>query len=456
MPARRAAAGLVPLGLAAALLAACAAPAPRRSPRGEDAEILRRQQRVSAVGEAFPFFWDAEVLAAVGRTGDDIARAAGMAEEGFHYYVLAEPVLNAFTSPTGDIFFFTGQLGAMRSRDELAGVLAHEIAHVRAGHYERIQRSSALGTVPAVAAIILTGGNPAVFAGTLALLESYQLAFSREMEEEADRLSVIYLRSTSYDPRGLVGALGLIERGERLVPTGVPESLRTHPLTASRIGALENAIGLPPGGTWTPPPDPAWERVRAIVAVREDPVRAVREYGERAASGAAPDLALLGLVQLRRGDPAAAADALRRAAAGAPEDAAVAADLGAALWALGDASGATAELERALRLPGGDSSSVAHYLLGELLRAAGREEEARAQYRRAAGLEPALAEAHYQLALSLGPVGQRGEADFHFGRAAELRGDYAGALASYRRARPQLGADPVWAARIGEALRRME
>ena len=66
-----------------------------------------------------------------------------------------------------------------------------------AGHYERISRSASLGTIPAVAAIILSGGNPAVLAGALALLESYQLSFSREMETEADRLSMMYLRQTT-------------------------------------------------------------------------------------------------------------------------------------------------------------------------------------------------------------------------------------------------------------------
>jgi len=411
---------------------------------------------VTSVGAAYPFFWDPEVLAAIRGTGDEVARAAGMAEGGLHYYVLAEPVLNAFTSPTGDIFFFTGQLRAMRSRDELAGVLAHELAHVRAGHFERLQRSSALGTVPAMAAIILSGGNPAVVASTLAVLESYQLAFSRDMEEEADRLSVVYLRGTRYDPRGLVGALGLIERGEQLVPSGVPEAMRTHPVTATRIGALEDALGLAPGQRYEPPADPAWERVRAIVAVREDPAVAEREYRERAASGAPADLALLGLVELRRGDAGAAVAALRPAVAAEPGNARYAADLGAALWALGDAAGARAELERAVRLPGGASSSVPHYLLGEIARAAGDGPGALAAYRRATELAPPLPEAHYQLALALGAAGEHGEADYHFGRAAELRGDYVGALASYRRARRLLRDDPVWAARIGEALRGME
>jgi predicted Zn-dependent protease len=438
-------------------LAACAAEsAPRREKSAEERDVLDRQQRLSSVGAEFPLLWDAEILDALRRTGGDIALAIGAPVDTYHYYIIDKPILNAFTSPNGDIFFFTGQLAAMRSSSELAGVLAHEIAHVQAGHYERISRSASLGTIPAIAAIILSGGNPAVFAGALALLESYQLAFSRDMEEEADRLSTIYLRRTAYDPRGLLGALRLIEAGERLVPYGVPESLRTHPLTPSRIGALQDGLGLPPGEIYRPGPDSGWDRVRAILLATDEPVRALREFGDRAGSGLALDLDLLGVVHARRGDPAAAAVQFRRAVAAAPGEARYAIDLGRALWALGDAPGARAEIERALRLPGGAADSFAHFVLGEIARSEGRAGEALERYARATELGPPLAEAHYQFALALSGTARLGEADFHFARSAGLRGDYTGALASYRRARERLGSDAAWAARIDAALAHME
>ena len=438
-------------------LAACATDtAPQRQQRAEDRDALSRQQRVDSVGSEFPLLWDAEVLDALRHTGGDIARAIGVPEDTFHYYVIDKPILNAFTSPTGDIFFFTGQLAAMHTSSELAGVLAHEIAHVRAGHYERISRSASLGAIPAIAAVILSGGNPAVFAGAIALLESYQLAFSRDMEDEADHLSMVYIRRTSYEPRGLIGALGLIEAGERFMPSGMPESLLTHPLTPSRIGALQNSLGLPPGEVYRPGPDPGWDRVRAILLAIDDPGRALREFGERAGSGLALDLDLLGVVHARHGDPAAAVAQFRRAVAAAPGEARYAIDLGAALWALGDAPGARTEMERALRLPGGAANSLTYFVLGEIARSEGKAGEALEQYARATELGPSLAEAHYQFALALSGTARLGEADFHFARAAGLRGDYTGALKSYRRARERLGSDPVWSARINAALAHME
>jgi predicted Zn-dependent protease len=451
---RLCAAVLLPLALAGAC--ASAPPKPRPQVSAEERDVLRRQQQLNQVGAEYPFLWDPEVLEVLQSTGWQIAHAVGAAEGEQHYYVIDKPILNAFTSPTGDIFFFTGQLAAMHNRSELAGVLAHEIAHVRAGHYERISRSASLGTIPAVAAIILSGGNPAVMAGAMALLQSYQLSFSREMETEADRLSMLYLQQTDFDPRGLIGALQVIETGERLAPYGVPEQLRTHPLTSTRLAALADGLGLPPGEPYVPAPDPVWDRVRAIVLAIDEPARALREFGPRAASGAALDLDLLGVVYARHGDPVRAAAQFRLAVAAAPGEARYAIDLGVALWSLGDAAGARAELERALRLPGGSSNSLAHFVLGEVARSEGRADDALARYARAVELGPQLSEAHYQYALALSGTQRLGEADFHFGRAAALRGDYLGAVNSYRQAREKLGADPAWSARLDQALRHME
>ena len=82
---------------------------------------------------------------------------------------------------------------------------------------------------------------------------------------------------------------------------------------------------------------------------------------------------------------------------------------------------------------------MAHFVLGEIARSEGRPDEALARYARAVELGPQLAEAHYQYALALGGTRRLGEADFHFARAAGLRGDYLGALAGYRRARESSG-----------------
>ena len=128
-----------------------------------------------------------------------------------------------------------------------------------------------------------------------------------------------------------------------------------------------------------------------------------------------------------------------------------------ALWALGDAPGARAEIERALKLPGGSANSFAHFVLGEIARSEGRTPRRSSGTRAPPNSAPPLAEAHYQYALALSGTARLGEADFHFARAAGLRGDYTGALPELP-ARPGDAwvADPDWSPRIDAALAHME
>ena len=96
-------------------LAACATDSTsRRDIPAEERDVLSRQQRLSSVNAEFPLLWDGEILDVLRRTGGDIALAIGAPVNSYHFYVIDKPIFNAFTSPTGDIFFFTGTLAAMR------------------------------------------------------------------------------------------------------------------------------------------------------------------------------------------------------------------------------------------------------------------------------------------------------------------------------------------------------
>ena len=265
--------------------------------------MIRRQQQVSSVGAVFPMLWDPEVLEQLhrsagrsrGRSAPPRTRSATTSSTSRSSTRSPRRRATSSSSP--------GMLTATRTRSELAGVFAHEIAHVQAGHYERLSRRSSLGAVPALAAIILSGGNPAVIYGALALLESYQLAFSREMETEADRLSVIYLRRTSFDSHGLIGSLRLIEQGERLVPAGGIEGLRSHPLTVSRITELQSSLGLAPGRSTGRGPTRSGTGCGPSCWPTATRRRRCGSSASAPRSAAPLDHDLLGVVHLRRGDP---------------------------------------------------------------------------------------------------------------------------------------------------------
>jgi len=439
-------------------LLGCASAPQQPQDRGRE-RIIERQRMVWVIGEEYPFIWDPEVVAFVSRIGNSLAQAMGVSQNTFHYYVIDQPTVNAFTTPLGDIFVFSGMLMGMRNSSELAGVLAHEMAHVRADHFTEMQRRATLGSIPGFVAAILSRGDPRVIATTIAAAQSYQLHWSREMEIESDRLALQYLRSTRYDPAGLLGALEVIEKGERLVPAGsVPEGLLTHPVISFRIASMEGSLGMEPGRRYLPAPDREWERMSAVLlALSEKSSVARAKYRQGPSnSGKETDLALAGLVLSRLGDYPAAEERLRRALSEDPRSHLLLSDLGAALFHQGKIDEARGLLLRSLQEAGGEEYSYPHYYLGEISRQEGDGEAAFREMQRAVAAWPPISEAHYQLALMLAEKGRLGEADYHFGRAARLRGDFASALRSFTRAEARLGSDPSWSARISEELWRMQ
>ena len=118
----------------------------------------------------------------------------------YNFYVLNDPNINAFAAPAGHIFVYSGLINLLDNESELVGVLSHEIGHVTARHIaQQIEKASKL-SLPTLAAIMagvmVAGGGEAteaIIAGTIAGETSLMLKFSREDEEEADRLGFCVL-----------------------------------------------------------------------------------------------------------------------------------------------------------------------------------------------------------------------------------------------------------------------
>lgn len=449
-------AGLPAAVAAAALLfSGCASVSVSERDRGRE-RIVERGKMIRYFGDEYRFIWDPEVVAPIGRIGLTISRAVGAPDNSFHFYVLDSPMVNAFTSPLGDIFIFSGMLVKMRNSSELAGVLAHEIAHVRADHFAKQQKKAALGNIPALMAAILSGGDPRVIAGAIALAQSYQLHWSREMELESDRLALQYLRKTSFNPEGLLGGLDVLQQGERLIPSDAPEHLLTHPVMSDRLASMEVGLGMSPGTAYEPDHDPAWDRLRAVLlALTERPDVARGMVEARSFAGAGEGESLAGLVLARQERYHEAKEKFLQANLAAPANPHYLADLGASLFLMGEFGEAQEALHRSLVLDRNGGSSYTHYYLGKIYQIEKDGAAADESFRRAVHSWPPLPVAHYQFALLLSGEGKLGEADYHFGKAARLRGDYAAALRSFSRARSRLGSDPIWSIRIDEELQSM-
>ncbi|MFO8049615.1 MAG: M48 family metalloprotease [Desulfosudaceae bacterium] len=172
--------------------------------------------------------------------------AAVFPEEAFEYkfYIIENPVYNAFAAPAGHVFINSGLISAMDSEEELAGILTHEIAHVYCRHIaEKIdqQKKISLATLAGMAAAVFLG-SPALAIGSAASGQAASLAYSRQDERQADQLGVKYLCQAGYSARGLLTILEKIQSRNWFSVYDIPSYLSTHPGTDERIAYLDTLL----------------------------------------------------------------------------------------------------------------------------------------------------------------------------------------------------------------------
>lgn len=162
----------------------------------------------------------------------------------YHFFIINDPSLNAFAVPGGYIGIHSGLLLAATNEDELAGVLAHEIAHIQQRHLPRLLAEAKRAQVPrlatVLAAILLSGASGGgaqalATAGAAADIQN-QLNFTRRFEQEADRLGLSALARAGFDTEGLPAFFERLQTWSRLNEGNtLPPFLRTHPVTSDRI-----------------------------------------------------------------------------------------------------------------------------------------------------------------------------------------------------------------------------
>jgi predicted Zn-dependent protease len=157
---------------------------------------------------------DPQVTEYINEIGHRIAAQANTeGNHEFSFFVVDNNVINAFALPGGFIGVHTGLLEATRNEDELAGVLAHEVAHVTQRHIARRihanQRQSILSTAIMLGAILAgaAGGGGDVMQGAIAVAQGtaaqQQINFTRSNEYEADRVGISALAAAGFDPQGI-------------------------------------------------------------------------------------------------------------------------------------------------------------------------------------------------------------------------------------------------------------
>ncbi|MEK7752733.1 MAG: M48 family metallopeptidase, partial [Acidobacteriota bacterium] len=178
----------------------------------------------------------------VNRIGQNIVRNSD-AKVPFTIKVLDAEEVNAFALPGGFFFVNTGLLLRAESESELAGVMAHEIAHVAARHGTRQATRGQLVNIASIPLIFMGGwaGYGVRQAASLAIPIGF-LSFSRGFESEADLLGLQYLYKTGYDPTAFVDFFEKIQSDEKRKPGTMSKVFASHPLTDDRIKDAQKNI----------------------------------------------------------------------------------------------------------------------------------------------------------------------------------------------------------------------
>ena len=203
---------------------------------------------------------DPEVSEYLNSIGTKLAAQSPDGGRGFQFFAVKDGDINAFAVTGGYVFINYGLILATRNESELAGVMAHEIAHVTQHHIIRqvhAQSQQALTSAAAILAAIILGaigggpGGQAIEGGMAAaqgLAAQQQINFTRDNEEEADRVGIGYLIAAGYNPSALADFFETTSRSQGLSTTYIPAMLINHPMFPDRIAeARARAAQLAPG-----------------------------------------------------------------------------------------------------------------------------------------------------------------------------------------------------------------
>jgi len=173
--------------------------------------------------------------------------ARGEAQYDYFFFVVRDPMLNAFALPGGFIGAHTGLILAAQNESEVAAVMAHEIGHVAQRHIARMLGKQRQDMLIPLAGMILgalaASSSPdagiGIMMGSQGLAMQRQLNFSREAEREADRIGLDIMRDAGYETAGMINFFGRLQQATRGYNDTMPAYLRSHPLTSERIADIQ-------------------------------------------------------------------------------------------------------------------------------------------------------------------------------------------------------------------------
>lgn len=378
---------------------------------------------------------DPELTAYVNRIGDRLTIQTRHSPNEFVFFVIDSPQVNAFALPGGYIGVNAGLLLETETESQLAGVLAHEIAHVTQRHIARqIEATQGMSLATAAAmllAIIASGGNPAVIQAAVAagvsVMGQQQINFTRAHELEADRLGIRTLAAADYNADGMASFFEKMAKRARLYGNQLPQILLTHPVNTARIAEARSRARDYSGEAVREFDDYSLMRARARVLSSPQPSATLRYFDDMRSNGGGAGAAYGYALALQRvGSIPRAVELLKELAAKQVEHPHYVLALADAQAANGKVDAALATLRSAKPIYSSYRPLILAY--AELLVDSGRAAQARAYLLDQTQLLPHDAQLHAVLARASGKLGELGDAYYQQAESFRLNGRYAAAI----------------------------
>jgi len=187
----------------------------------------------------------------LGALGQGLAARSERPSQPFTFFLIRSREINAFATLGGYIGVNAGLVLTAEREDEVAAVLAHEIAHVTQRHIVRGVEAAQKDTLPIALAMLgaivasqssksSADATQAAITSGIALMQQRQINFTRAHEAEADRVGINNLGRAGYDPMGMADFFGRMLRATRSQGDAVPDFLRSHPVTTTRISEAKD------------------------------------------------------------------------------------------------------------------------------------------------------------------------------------------------------------------------